>query len=207
MIIRLHAMYQESRIMLAFLVVVFLALTITSIVIMAVQRDHYSFEEFILSGTYQCVNMGGVVSARLTATTWILGAVWEVLALCLAIRVAVKHICESRRFRSTGQIIGDCFTVLIKTHVLYFTFFAAVSCFILGSISPEIWNSISVGVQVYFGILNILLPLQMFVLGPRLILSIRQYHAKLMANSEAGTGITTISFQDPTNVSTSGGMY
>jgi hypothetical protein len=67
-----------------------------------------------------CVNMGGVDSARLVAVTWILGTVWEVLALCLALRVAVKHIHELRRFRATGQTTEDCLTVLIKTHVLYF---------------------------------------------------------------------------------------
>jgi hypothetical protein len=48
--------------------------------------------------------------------------------------------------------------------------------------------------------------MQIFILGPRLILSIREYHAKLVANSEAGTGITTIAFQDPTHVSTGGGV-
>ncbi|KAG1778778.1 hypothetical protein EV702DRAFT_1091874 [Suillus placidus] len=150
--------------------------------------------------------MGGFDSARLVAATWALGSAWEVLALCLALRVAVKHICELQRFRSTGRTIGDCFTVLIKTHVLYFAFFAAVSCLIMGFLSPNISNSTSVGAKIYLGILQIFLPVQMFILGPRLILSIREYHAKFVANSEAGTGITTIAFQDPTYVSTGGGM-
>lgn len=191
--------------MLAFLVVVFLALAITSIVIIAIQYNHYTCEEFDIDGTYQCVRSGGVDSTRLTAVTWILGSVWEILTLCFAVRVAVKHACE---LRSTGQfrMIGDCFRVLIKTHVLYFAFFAAVSCFILGSMSPEISKSTPVGVQVFFGILDILLPLQMFVLGPRLILSIRQYHAELVANSDAEISMTTLSFQYPINVSTGSGM-
>jgi hypothetical protein len=37
--------------------------------------------------------------------------------------------------------------------------------------------------------------LQMFVLGPRLILSIREYHAKLVARSDEGTAMTSINFQ------------
>jgi hypothetical protein len=37
--------------------------------------------------------------------------------------------------------------------------------------------------------------LQMFVLGPRLILSLREYHAKLVARSDGGTGMTSIYFQ------------
>jgi hypothetical protein len=35
----------------------------------------------------------------------------------------------------------------------------------------------------------------MFVLGPRLILSLRKYHAKLVARSDEGTGMTSIYFQ------------
>jgi hypothetical protein len=43
MIIRLHAMYQRSRTILTFLVVVFLALTITSIVVIVTRYSHYSW--------------------------------------------------------------------------------------------------------------------------------------------------------------------
>jgi hypothetical protein len=75
---------------------------------------------FVLSGTYLCVNIGEPELAKLVAVTWILGSVWEVLALCLALRVTVKHIRELQRFRATGQTIADCFTVLIQTHVFYF---------------------------------------------------------------------------------------
>jgi hypothetical protein len=50
-----------------------------------------------------------------------LNTVWEVLALCLSVWIAVKHFRDLRRLDlSTGSIIGDCFRVLIKSHVLYF---------------------------------------------------------------------------------------
>jgi hypothetical protein len=42
--------------------------------------------------------------------------VWEVLALCLAVWIVVKHF----RRLPTGWTIEDCFTVLIKAHVFYF---------------------------------------------------------------------------------------
>jgi preprotein translocase subunit SecG len=73
----------------------------------------------VLSGTYQCTfdNVGDLVF--LTSTTWTLATVWEVLALCLAVWIAVKHFRELRR-HSTSGIIGDCFTVLMQTHVSYF---------------------------------------------------------------------------------------
>jgi len=46
----------------------------------------------------------------------------------------------------------------------------------------------------------------MFVLGPRLILSIRHYQAKLLTNSDEGTAMTTITFQECVQVSTGGGV-
>jgi hypothetical protein len=50
---------------------------------------------------------------------------------------------------------------------------------------------------------NVLLVLQMFVLGPRLILSVREYNAKLVANSDAETSMNSIVFQERVHVSTS----
>jgi hypothetical protein len=50
---------------------------------------------------------------------WILNMVWEILALCLAIWIAIKRLHELRE-SSTGCTSGDYLTVLIKTHVLYF---------------------------------------------------------------------------------------
>jgi hypothetical protein len=72
--------------------------------------------EFVLSGTYICSEES---SRNLTEVTWILGAAWEILALCLAVWIAVKHFRELQR-ASTGWAVGDCFTVLIETHVFYF---------------------------------------------------------------------------------------
>jgi len=46
--------------------------------------------------------------------------------------------------------------------------------------------------------------MQMFVLGPRLILSIRDYQAKLVTNSDEATAMTTIAFQERVQVSTGG---
>jgi hypothetical protein len=48
----------------------------------------------------------------------------------------------------------------------------------------------------------LVLPVQQFVLGPRLVLSIRKYHAELVDNSDAGTGTTTIVFREGAIVST-----
>jgi hypothetical protein len=50
--------------------------------------------------------------------TWILGAIWEALALFLAVWIAVKHFRELPR--PITWPIGDCFTILVKTHVFYF---------------------------------------------------------------------------------------
>jgi len=49
-------------------------------------------------------------------------------------------------------------------------------------------------------VLQIVSFVQMFVLGPRLILSIREYHARLVTNSESATGmpLSIIAFQERT---------
>lgn len=51
------------------------------------------------------------------AENWIIITAWEVLTLCLAVWIAARHF---RELQSTGSVVGDCFTVLIKTHMLYF---------------------------------------------------------------------------------------
>jgi hypothetical protein len=42
---------------------------------------------------------------------------------------------------------------------------------------------------------------QKFVLGPRLILGDREYHAELVANSNTATAMTSIAFQERIHVS------
>ncbi|KAG2035234.1 hypothetical protein BDR03DRAFT_962988 [Suillus americanus] len=44
---------------------------------------------------------------------------------------------------------------------------------------------------------------QMFVLGPRLILGVREYHAALVAKPDTATAMTSITFQERVHVSTS----
>jgi hypothetical protein len=44
--------------------------------------------------------------------------------------------------------------------------------------------------------------MQMFVLGPRLILSVRQYHANLVDGSDVGANMISMAFQERTDVST-----
>ncbi|KAG1739505.1 hypothetical protein EDD22DRAFT_330140 [Suillus occidentalis] len=205
MIARLHAMYQGSRTMLLFLLIIFLTVNIACVVITAIGVKYILAEEFILSGVYMCgYGFEGDVQL-LNSMVWMLNTVWEVLALCLSVWIAVKHFLDMRRLGpSTGSTIGDCFRVLLKSHVLYFASFAGVSCFQLIYLSPEVSTSNSIGVNALYGTLQVLLLVQMFVLGPRLILSVREYHAKLVAGSDADTSMNSIVFQQHVHISTSG---
>jgi hypothetical protein len=78
-------------------------------------------EEVILSGIHMCgYDFEGDVQL-LVSMVWMLNTVWEVLALCLSVWIAVKHFRDMRRLGPlTGSTIGDCFRVLMKSHVLYF---------------------------------------------------------------------------------------
>ncbi|KAG1798947.1 uncharacterized protein HD556DRAFT_163181 [Suillus plorans] len=203
-IARLHAMYQGSRMMLIFLVIIFLAVIIACGVITAIELDDIVAEESILSGTYMCGYVFGGDEQLLTSMFWMLNTVWEILALCLSVWVAVKHFRELRRLgRSTGSTIGDYFRVLIQSHVLYFASFVGVSCLQLAVLSLEISHSNSIAPLILGGALRISSAVQMFVLGPRLILSVREYHAKLVEDSDADTSINSIVFQERVHVSTS----
>ncbi|KAG1748431.1 uncharacterized protein EDB91DRAFT_878893 [Suillus paluster] len=203
MITRLHAMYQGSRMMLIFLVVVFLAVKIATVVITAISMSHISEDVLILSGTYQCtVDFQGSNDSLLVIITSTLTTAWEVLVLCLAVWIAVKHFRELQR-SSTGWIIEDYFMVLMKTHVIYFASFVVVSCLHLIYLSPMLSANLdSLENHISVGVLQIFLFVQMFVLGPRLILGVRHYHAELLAGSDAGTAMTSIFFQERVHVST-----
>ncbi|KAG2037631.1 hypothetical protein BDR03DRAFT_956438 [Suillus americanus] len=202
-ITRLHAMYQRSRKILILLIVTFLADSVFNGIVAVMITMHTSAEELIISSTYQCSIGYAKDDPLLGSITWILGTVWEVLALCLAIWIAVKHFRELRQ-HSAGGIIGDCFTVLMKTHIVYFASFVAVSCFqLIINFSPIFsTDQYSLEIQTYNGLLQIVEVVQMFLLGPRLILSVREYHAKLVADSDAATGMTSIAFQERVHIST-----
>ncbi|KAG2047220.1 hypothetical protein BDR06DRAFT_117613 [Suillus hirtellus] len=127
-ITRLHAMYQRSRKILIFLIVTSLAVNISNGIVTVLMTMHSSGEEFILSGTYLCQIDYPEDILFLMSASWILATVWEVVALCLAVWIAAQHFRELRQ-HSAGGIIRDCFTVLIKTHVVHFASFVVVSCF------------------------------------------------------------------------------
>ncbi|KAG2075467.1 hypothetical protein BDR04DRAFT_1115004 [Suillus decipiens] len=200
MIARLYAMYQRSRIVLTILVIVFLAVNIACEVIVAVglKGTRAIGEELILSGIYLCnYGYGGDIQL-LFSMVWILNTIWEILALCFSVWIAVKHFRGLRRLGPwTGSTVRDCLRGLIKSHALYFagavhTSFACVSSL---QLYPKPSNSYSIGAQILYGALQILLVVQMFLLGPSLILSVREYHVELMAGSDTETGMSSIVFQ------------
>ncbi|KAG2744734.1 hypothetical protein P692DRAFT_201869084 [Suillus brevipes Sb2] len=203
---RLYAMYQGSRKMLVFLVVILLAINIACGALTAISLKYVEGEELILSGSHVCTYYYARDVQLLISTIWILTTVWEVLALFLSIWVSVKHFRELRLLRvgqPTGSIVEDYFTVLVKSHALYFGSFTAVSCLQLAYLSPSLLDSNSAGTVIFSNILQILSNVQLFVLGPRLILSVREYHTNLVTDSDAATGMTSIAFQERVHVSSS----
>ncbi|KAG2046990.1 hypothetical protein BDR06DRAFT_1014243 [Suillus hirtellus] len=195
-ITRLYAMYQGSRNILIFLIVIFLAINIFDGVAVVISMMHISGEELILSGTYQCSIGYPENVLLLDSISWILGTVWEVFALCLALWIAVKHFHELRRHLERG-IIEDCFTVV--GHGSFF----AVSCLqLIIDLSPTLSTDQNY-LESLYGLVQVLEVVQMFVLGPRLILSVREYNAKVVANSDAATTMTSIAFQERVHILTS----
>ncbi|KAG1884480.1 hypothetical protein F4604DRAFT_1952481 [Suillus subluteus] len=200
---RIHAMYQGSKRILIFLLVVLLACTIASVVMVVIGNIGVSGVEKILSGIHQCYENMSAEDMILNAETAVPTTIWEILALCLAVWIVIKHFRELQK-SPTGVNIRDCFMVLMKSHMLYFVIFVAVSCFNLGTLSPNLL-SFSVGVSFYYGIGEVAQAMQMFVLGPCLILSLREYHAQLVASSNEGTYFTTMDFHEREHASTGAG--
>ncbi|KAG2124171.1 hypothetical protein DEU56DRAFT_827942 [Suillus clintonianus] len=207
MMTRIHAMYHGSKQMLVFLIVIFLACTTASVVMTVIANLNASAVEIILSGNNMCFNINDSPGSlqSLNYLMFIPTFVWEILALSLSLWIVIKHFRELRQ-SSTGSIIEDCFTALIRSHVPYFVGFAAMSLFDIGLLSPNLSNPTTVGSGIYYGVFQFAQFVQMFVLGPRLVLSIRAYNAKLVANSDEGTRMTTIVFQERGDVSTSVGV-
>jgi hypothetical protein len=124
--------------MLLFLVIIFLVVNIACAVLVAIALKYIGAgkfyllscrtqligqtpEEVILSGVHMCGYSYERDVQLLFSMAWILSTVWEVVALCLSVWVAVKHFRDLQRLGpSTGSTIGDCFRVLMKSHVLYF---------------------------------------------------------------------------------------
>jgi hypothetical protein len=80
-------------------------------------------EEYVLSGAHMCsYEYQGDVLVLWFELIWALTTTWEILALCLAVWIAVKHFRELQG-PSTRWTVGDTFTVLVKTHVFYFARF------------------------------------------------------------------------------------
>ncbi|KAG2132876.1 uncharacterized protein EDB93DRAFT_1255097 [Suillus bovinus] len=194
MIARLHAMYQRSKKVLVFLVVIFLVISIYNGVMTTLSARLISGEELILSDTYQCSLTYKGDGVFVCLIIWTLSTVWEVLVLCLAVRIAVKHFRELRRYSAAG-LIGDCFTVLMQTHLIYFAIFFAISCFqLINLLSIISADASSLEFWMHLCICQISQLVYMFVLGPRLILSVREYNAKLVDDLDPATGMTSISF-------------
>ncbi|KAG2117582.1 hypothetical protein DEU56DRAFT_984840 [Suillus clintonianus] len=200
---RLHAMYGRSNKILIFLAAVLLVSTIATAVLTIIGNLGYSGGESVLSGYHMCIFRLDSGDNGLNDDKMISTAIWDILALFLAIRIVIKHFCELRQLQR-GSTIGDYFTVLIRSHVLYFLVFVVMACFTLGALSPNIMHSPSLGANAYGGILCIAQGIHMCVLGPRLILSIREHNARLVASSDAETHMTSIAFQAGGDVLTGG---
>jgi hypothetical protein len=58
----------------------------------------------------------------------------------------------------------------------------------------------------FYGVISITQVVQMTLLGPRLILGVREYHAKLVAYSNEEVDMTSIVFRERIHITTGGGV-
>jgi len=68
-------------------------------------------------------------------------------------------------------------------------------------------NSNSLAYEAFVGLVGSSTKIvQMFLLGPRLILGVREYNANLVANSDEGISMISIAFQERVHLSTGNGV-
>ncbi|KAG2368168.1 hypothetical protein BDR07DRAFT_1372229 [Suillus spraguei] len=200
MITRLYAMYRRSRKVLITLVIIFLAISIVNGTISGITTKNSSAVVLILSGSYVCSPSFAGVGVLLVDITWMIGIAWEVLALCLTVWIAVKHVRELRQ--SGGGTLGNLFKALIKTHVIYFT------RSVIYLQRSQRYHPYSLETQIYLGFSQIFAVVQMVVLGPRLILSVREFNAALMVDTDldGGTGMISVAFREHVHITTGDGV-
>ncbi|KAG1753395.1 hypothetical protein EDB19DRAFT_1824121 [Suillus lakei] len=112
-------------------------------------RMEKSVEGLVLSGTYECTIIYAGDAELLNTISWILATLWEVLALCLTVWIAVKHFHELRQ-HSAGGIIGDCFMVLMKTHMSYFVSFLLPDWFFLSLQCCQWYADLTLYMRLWF---------------------------------------------------------
>ncbi|OJA13495.1 hypothetical protein AZE42_09387 [Rhizopogon vesiculosus] len=93
---------------------------------------------------------------------------------------------------NVGSSFECGYVVPLKLH----TSCMVVSCLELIGIYAQLSS------DAFTGGLLILHVVQSFVLGPRLILGIREYHAKLVGKSDEGTDMISIAFQERIHITT-----
>lgn len=200
MIARLHAMYQRSRKMLIFLVVAHASITIPCAVIGIIGSIHAPTRVTLLDGI-QCIIEVDKGEQLWLLEVYVLATVWHLLTLGLAIWNFAEHFRELQPLSTGRTFIGDCSIVLMKTHLLYFAFFTAACGLNIGLLSPAVLDVSRLEAQIYRGILELVTLFQMFVVGPRLILSVRECHAEFLVQSEEGIfELPAIASQDPLQV-------
>ncbi|KAG1821268.1 hypothetical protein DFJ58DRAFT_422860 [Suillus subalutaceus] len=185
MIARINAMYRGSKkLLLSCCSLASLHDHLRSLMVIGTRG--ISTQETTLSAGYHiCIIEFDTSMINLDYESLVSTAAWEILNLFLAVWIVIQH-------PGTATIADridhrGLFQDIIESHTFYFLAFAAVACFELGALSPNITNSLSVGSAIYSGIWSIADALQMFVLGSRLILSVRGYHAKVVARANGGT--------------------
>ncbi|KAH7920744.1 hypothetical protein BV22DRAFT_1198699 [Leucogyrophana mollusca] len=190
MILRVYAMYENSKKILLFLLVCFLARVIALATILALAvgpTSGISATEYLLSGTYFCSVAPNTAYANFTVIPTLF---FEIILFALAARCSFKHAAELRR-SPQGWKANECMKVLLRDSILFFLMNLAA-----GGFNVALWaNQSGNGSYIYGGISNTFLGIEPFLLAPRLVLSFRAHHEQLVVDSDFATQVESMVFQ------------
>ncbi|KAF8837583.1 hypothetical protein BDN67DRAFT_178117 [Paxillus ammoniavirescens] len=185
MILRTCAMYNQSRRLRYFLLVLFIPVVVVEFVLSVLYfgpNNGMHVTEIALPGTEVCASNFSL-SPRLYICFSLPGIVFDGILAIFAIARAIPYMQRS----PGGCRTNVCMQVLARDSVFYF----------LGNFAYRSFNLIPLTSlpSSYQTIGQVFCSVEPFVVPPRLVLSFRSCFAKLVAESEAGSQLETILFQ------------
>ncbi|KAH7914901.1 hypothetical protein BJ138DRAFT_1098293 [Hygrophoropsis aurantiaca] len=192
MVLRIYAMYQQSRIVLVFLVVALAAQVISYVVMEALYFGpvgQLQAEEVIIGNTYNCVYF---YESNLISFAILPQFLFALAIFVMAVACFVRHLSEARKISKTLKV-NEFLSILAKDSTVYFFLLLFASAFKLGNHLAT--NSAVVGSFVYSGLTGIFIDVQEYLLVPHLVLSFKERHAQLVDGSDSGTQMETIAFE------------
>ncbi|KIJ59732.1 hypothetical protein HYDPIDRAFT_118238 [Hydnomerulius pinastri MD-312] len=188
MILRIFAMYNQSRRLLYFLLGLFFPVVVVELVLTVLYfgpRNGMYVTDIPLPGMQICSGNFSL-SPLLYVYFSIPGIVFDGILALFAVARLVQHTIDMKRDLG-GWKMNVCMRMLARDSILYF----------MGNLIYRSFNLIPLTnlPPLYKTLAQAFCSIEPFVLPPRLVISFREYHAQIVSDSDAGSPIESMVFR------------